>query len=86
MDLGAMLTLSIPVANFDGEVLKVEFKDGSDPKYMIYRSGNMGGWFHTAGDSKNAAIKQWEKQVRGAYKDDAGNVINYMPFSLERRL
>ena len=80
MDIPTQLIMIGILGNFDGEALCVESKDGSDPKYFVWRSKHFGGWFFESGKSIK---EQWKKQLNGECENSDGQIIEYIPLKLD---
>ncbi|NQV13323.1 MAG: hypothetical protein HQ530_03410 [Parcubacteria group bacterium] len=79
MDTGSLMTMAGVTGNFDGEVLKVEFKDGSPARYLQWTLGDFGGWCFAG---EGVGEQGWQKQVKGGIKLPGRGVIKYAPLKL----
>lgn len=80
MDTGSLMTMAGVTGNFDGEILKVEFEDGSPARYLQWTIGNFGGWFFVG---EGVGEQGWQKQVNGDIKLPGRGVIKYEPLKLD---
>lgn len=79
MELTTMLTL-ICHANFVGEILLVEFEDGSEPIYLEWIGGDFGGWYPAS--NLEQAKKSWQKQMNGEIELLERGKIEYISLKL----
>jgi len=78
MDFTFLLTLGVS-GNFNGEILRIDFKDKSPSEYIVWRVGYRGGWFHTREES---AKDQWRKQESGEIEVPGRGKVKYQPWVL----